>query len=214
MVRAAGLPEFFMNIVLRSASVFALLASALAASAAVTVYTNRASFLAQLAMTTTETFTTDRGLGDGDNLYNGVDYRISNAFGAYTISRGVFNGEQSFGANPSDLDVVLPSAVNGFGADFGLANTGTGLRFSIGGQTVDLSDYLAEPGTGFFGVVSDQAFTPVDFQSAGQRRPSFSSEIYALDNLTYGVANPTPEPATFAALGLGAVAFVKRRKRA
>ncbi len=47
---------------------------------------------------------------------------------------------------------------------------------------------------------------------------SSSTELHVREGLqasadVYGVIDPTPEPATFAALGLGAVVFVKRRRR-
>ena len=197
-----------MKPLLRSASVLAALGATFSAHAVLTVYTSRAAFVAATAgfgASTTETFDTDRALALGDNLYNGVDYRLTGATeGANAISNGALQGDEYF---QSSLDLVFGSAIQAFGADFTEANTSSGLFFTINGETVDLASVLADPGTGFFGVVSSSAFTAVDVN--GGANPN---EIYALDNLTSVQA--VPEPASLAALGLGAVGLLRRRKRA
>ena len=187
---------------LRSVSLLVLAGAAVASQAVLTVYIDRSAFESALTGLTTETFSTDQGFVVGDNLYNGVDYRITGSIpGGNSIGGGVYNGDE-FGDGNS-LDLVFGSSVNGFGADFSRANTADGLTFTILGQTVALKDYLSDPGTGFFGVVSSDSFTVVDFKSG--------NEIYALDNLTYG-SNPTSAvPGPVAALPFALMAIKRRR---
>ena len=188
-----------------------------------------------------ETFDTDQDFVRGDNVYNGnINFRVTTdsrktfvanrvtVFGDGQTSNGMLDGEEdSPGTRFESLAYILPTASKAFGGDFQLRDfgfgPGSGIALTVLGQTFDLRNYLADNTatsrttgnaySGFFGVVTDEAFTTVD--------PSLASsgfgDNYFLDNLTYSpasvAANPVPEPLTAcgAAIGLGGLVLRRRR---
>jgi len=180
-----------------------------AASAALTVFTDRGAFLAAAGGTpVTETFDTARTFAVGPNLYNGVDYHVyGTTAGGNNIGGGVLNGDLfTSGGVPYGVNYVFPNALKAWGQDFNGAATASGLFFTIDGQTLRLADSLPNPGTGFYGVVSTNPFTHVDI--SGGASPN---EIYSGDNLTYVPA--VPEPTTgLALIALAAFPTLSRRR--
>jgi len=172
------------------------------ATAAFTTYTNRAAFIAAGGTLTNETFTTPKTFVTGANLYNGVTYSFAPGVGGNSISGGVYNGDEF---TSSSLDITFSSAMRAWGADFNGAATASGLKFTINGTTFVLSASVPNPGTGFFGVISDVDFTTVDFGSGPP-----PNEIYSMDNMLFGTNVPAPSALSLAAL---AVAGFGRRRR-
>lgn len=99
------------------------------------------------------------------------------------------------------------------------------LSYGALGSTVDGNDFTvgvgasSTNGTGAFGVTTGQFATATSF--LGNFNPSTQALLYRF-NPTTGVytqslisyiGTPTPEPGALAALGLGAVALVRRRRR-
>jgi MYXO-CTERM domain-containing protein len=170
--------------------------------AALTVFTDRTAFLAAAGGTpVNETFSTPQAFVSGNNFYNGVNYFIAGSPGSNSVSGGVLNGDEF---TSTSVDYIFPTPVKAWGSDFTGAFTAQGLNFTINGETVSLNAALGNPGTGFFGVVSDTSFTTVDVFS-----PAPPNELYSSDNLTYV---PVPEP-TGVALAIAAVGLPALRRR-
>ena len=173
------------------------------ARATLTAFTNRAAFEAAAGgVGITETFSVNRTFVVGDNLYNGVNYRITGtSVGGNSISGGILNGDEF---TNTSIDYVFPTSVKGFGADYSGANTSSGLFFTINGETISLASALPNPGTGFFGVVSSSPFTTVDVNGGAS-----PNEIYSLDNLEFVAV---PEPLSGAMMLAGGMLLQARRR--
>jgi hypothetical protein len=176
--------------------------------ATITTYTDRATFIAALGgmPTITETYDVARSFVVGDNLYNGVNYRVTGSTaGGNGISGGVLNGDEF---TNTSMAYVFQLPIFALGADFSGARTSSGINWVINGIVTPI--FSVSPGTGFFGVISTDPFALVDVTTT----PS-PNEIYSLDNFTYSLA--VPEPSTLAFLALSAAslggAFVRRARR-
>lgn len=92
--------------------------------------------------------------------------------------------------------IAFDAAIRGFGADYELAATSSGLTFTINGQT--FNGLTTFPGTGFFGFIDTSPFSTITV--------SGEDEIHQFDNVTFdtAVAAAVPEPATWAMLILAA----------
>lgn len=185
-----------------------------AAQAATTIYTSRAAFD---AATTGRSITDFEENGPGGYTYHGTQYAGANftvdqaAGSIYTVdpafdalySRGtgdVLDLEQGTGVT----FINLAAGVRAVGFDWG-----TGLTANSG-LLIDGVDYgqAANPGLGFFGIVSDSDIGSISLNRNG--------EFYVLDNLTIANVTGVPEPAAWALmiLGFGAVGAAARRKTA
>ena len=182
----------------RALFAFILMASVLPTGATFTTYNDRAAFMAALGSSsaTVEPFSSNLAFVVGDNLYNGINFRITGTVGGNGISGGILNGDEF---TNTSVDYIFALPIFAIGADFTGAATASGLTWTINGTPFQL--FSASPGTGFFGVISTDAFTTVDVSSA--------NEIYSLDNLTYAV----PEPATVAFCGFGLLSLIVLRRR-
>jgi hypothetical protein len=192
-----------MRSILLLAASAALAATGAPATAATTIYTSQSAFLAALSSSTVEDFsdttyvpgltiTSTYGGTAGSGVFNDqVD-----GFTGYTTTFDLASGIYAFGFN-------LDETPNDFGAGINLTLTPGGLL------PVTLSGYTG----GFFGFISDTAFTSVLFSAPGQ-----GVETYSLDNLTFSSAvAAVPEPAAWLMMIFGfgvAGGAVRRRKRA
>lgn len=179
------------------------------ARATITTYTDRTAFMNALggASSTTETFDTAMTFVVGDNLYHGIDFRITGTtVGGNSISGGILNGDEF---TNTSVDYLFSTPIFALGADFNGARTASGLSWTINGIVTPI--FSASPGTGFFGVISTDPFSLVDVTSGPP-----PNEIYSLDNFTYA---PVPEPSSLAFLAFGVVlvsrlVFVRRTRSA
>lgn len=104
--------------------------------------------------------------------------------------------------------ITFASAITDFSLDFGGVSTpaSCGIYAYSGGTQVASANGTAGANftlslTGLTGV-TQIAVTPGDF-----------NDWVGVDNVNYTLAATTPEPASFAILGLGAVALLRRRKK-
>lgn len=208
-----------------TAGLAALLTTQIAGSAlaAVTVYTDRASFLAALAAqnasVTTDTLDADIDAADSITLASGVSSTNSvgsrnDLLGDNGVSGGVL--ANALAANPTLAsginEIGLPGGGIAFGADFAGVGDDLGLdpNASIilsvfdGGapQFFDLVSLLGGE-SGFFGIIADDGeLGLLQLSNSASARNAFT-----LDNLVFAQAAPIPLPG---ALGLfaGAAALL------
>ena len=147
-----------------------------------TIYTDRVSWESHLSAITTEKFT--------DSSLDGVIFLGSGVADAYGASDMFFG---RVGNSSSDqIDWSFGSSIYAFGGDWNLAPGGNG-----GGVTV-LTDstqvgVIADTYTGgFWGVISDTAFSTVTLTNVGT-----GTEAFTLDNLSFSHIAPVPVPPAF-----------------
>lgn len=192
-----------MNVVLRSASVLALFAAALAASAAPLTYT--------LSSTAT-------GVLDGVSFTNAsvVVTGTGDPSGAPTSGNATYVALTSTSVSVAGASDTFTGVMTALSA---VTNTGyftifNGIPSTGGPSVLGLSnaaikaDSVLQP----FGPLSGPVYNPLNVSFATQRG---SFILSAAGTATVVVAPvSTPEPSALAALGLGAVAVLRRRKRA
>ncbi|MEP3226766.1 MAG: PEPxxWA-CTERM sorting domain-containing protein [Parasphingorhabdus sp.] len=195
-------------------SAIALL-SAVPAQAAEVIFTDRTAFDAATgAGLTFESFETEQS-GATVN-YPGFSVTESNGFDfiTHTSINSFFTSATSDGANSIWFDdngsslatFVFDAPINAFGFDVAAAAAGT-MTFSGGAAG---SFALGADTPTFFGLISDTAFTTLQFDMSGGPEVGF-------DALSFGIANvaAVPEPATWAFMifGFGAIGGALRRNR-
>ena len=185
-------------------------------SAAIVTFTDRSTFEASAGTVTSEDFESQTV---GTNLQNATidlgDFTLSVAsvFGTpfNLIDQSGFNAPNAsifagIGLGDGEtMTLLFDIAITSFGADFGALND-----FVQRSQFEVLADILLAPilsgEASFFGFTSDTAFTSLVIRGLPE------SDGFGIDNVTYSVA-PIPVPATLPllALGLGLLAFMRRR---
>ena len=208
--------------------VAALMAAGPASAAVITVYTNQAAWEAAVGgMFETETFdglpVTTPLAANTTHALGLVEFEYPGApdIGSYDDDLPAITGDPdrefqgsvyqaTWGGGdtkPGPHEFTFPYDVMAFGADFRTTTSGAMLTATMAGETIAFDDYLADPGTGFLGVVSDTPFTTVVFDADGG---GYTNEQFYMDDLSF---SNIPEPATLSLLGLGALGLVRRRRR-
>ncbi|GAA0466145.1 hypothetical protein GCM10009096_03510 [Parasphingorhabdus litoris] len=199
---------------LLAGSAFALL-SAVPAQAAEVIFTDRTAFNAAAgAGLTFESFET----AQSGATVNYPGFSVTESGGAnfitHTSINSFFTSATSDGANSIWFDdngnslatFVFDAPITAFGFDVAAAAAGT-MTFSGGAAG---SFALGADTPTFFGVISDTAFTTLQFDMSGGPEVGF-------DALSFGIANAgaVPEPATWAFMifGFGAIGGAMRRQR-
>lgn len=186
-------------------SLLASLGFTTGADAAITHYTDRAAFEADLARVSIDDLT---GITQGA-LYtiHRDDYALSGAF--YGCDGGGCGLNESIGFdypgyvwNYYGVDTfVFETAINGFGFDFAIptALNGTALP-TLAGAT-------ATAAVGFFGYIDTNLFTTVTLTH---------DEMMLIDNVTYGALSTTPSvplPAGLPLLSLALISLAAARRK-
>jgi hypothetical protein len=110
------------------------------------------------------------------------------------------------------------SPIHAFGGlwDLGPAGPGTGIAFMINGTILVPVEVDRNSTGGFFGFISDTAFTSVEEIPGTQNPTEAISEKYDLSALRFGASvNAVPEPSTWAMMivGFSALGFVAYRRK-
>ena len=205
---------------------------AVPASAATTIYNNRASFSAAAGDTTVETFNSFRGQNDfrttpinlaafslvgfgnqGDR--NRIDPSPTFSFGSIdgTALVNAFTagtGATQFAGGRGGFDINFNAPIFAFGADF-TGFGGADTQITAAGSSVNFPAQGLFT-KGFLGFTSDTAFTNIHFEGSPGKGDGFF-----FDNATFSspaVAAAVPEPSTWALMliGFGAVGYEMRRK--
>lgn len=165
-----------------------------------------------------------------DNLASGA-----NVGNAYLLTDGVsfVNGTVlAYGTPPSTPNALIPadatltvdSPVNSLVTSVGFLYASNSLGSGITTTVPSLSVYSGLDGTGsLLGSIALPdtpsglaAYAPITLSFSGSAHSFvFRDQAYThilFDNLSF-TSQPTPEPSALAALGLGAVALIRRRKR-
>jgi hypothetical protein len=195
------------------------------ASAALTIYTDRAAWEAAVGGGIfTEDFNSlaPQIIGDGSTLDTGLlqitrDGSPNGGDGLLEIEPGAnfgnidgttfISGET--GAAPHErVDIEFNGqAIFAFGADWFSPFSGDGIALEVGGELI-LLDSISGFDTGFVGFVSDSdTFTQISI--VGNPADITFQELWSADNFSYAI----PGPAAFALLGVGGLLSGGRRRR-
>jgi hypothetical protein len=180
--------------------------------AAVLTFTDRTAWEAAVSGTiSTETFDNDIAHADVITFDNGVTSTAtpSGSSTGNSVSSGVFNGRVDSAnmlPNPGFLTFDFGGLITGFGADFEDLDEGE-TTLNIGSLTFFAGLYSSIGGPdGFFGLVSDTAFSDIVLYSIG------GDDIFLMDNMST-VSATVPEPATLALFGFAALGVAARRRK-
>lgn len=193
-------------------------------SAAITsFFTNRSAWEAAVGSFSTETFETapvgalpvgTTQLGTVSFTYPGPAHSSAQIEDRATgnLLSGIvgIDGSPFFGDLPAYNDITFQWAATAFGADWFSASSAGQLVLTINGATVNLPTYLPGEGNGFFGFISDTAFTTLRITPLTTNVGN-PGEIYEIDNVSFNLA--VPEPGAYVTLisGLGIVLALRRR---
>lgn len=182
----------------------------LGASAAFTVFTDRAAFLEAVAELDTIQSVVEENFSDPELIPEiaSIDSDFSRA--------GV-----SFGSwyDRVDLDPLNEITINlaletvAFGADFNsidVIGPGTGVDIFVDGEFVATSSRFSD--WDFVGFISDTPFDSVVFKAGSGFSATFQ-DTFRFDNLALGLSEVIPEPNTLSLLGLGLGALLIARRR-
>ena len=203
--------------ILKTSTIAAVALAANSASAAVTTFTDLASWSAAVSgPVVTEDF--NSFTSDVPALFDAGDFSLT-AIGSFAADNGI----EAFDPNPTDIQSLgqdrnidgttyysgdVDDTIVRVAFDFGIraiawdqTSTANGVSISFGGMTANLGS------GGFFGLISDTAFS--GFTLSG------SDGAFGLDNFRYVAATPVPVPAALPllALGLAGLGIAGRRRR-
>lgn len=189
--------------------------------ASVTVYSNRATWLAATSGVTNADFNgiagpgSFVGYGSGPAVIQGLTFTsndsmfvIDPAYYGFPYVDGFFNADYTV---PNLVTVDLPGSYTAVGFDFGGLFTG-GASFDVtlvgvGTFTVSATGSTQDGVLDFAGFTSTAAFTSVILSMPDS--PGYN----AVDNFAYGGASAVPEPSSIALLGSGLFALAGGLRR-
>lgn len=198
-----------------SIALFILLSSHVSA---LTVYTDRAAWESATGSFITENFNnlTPFQFTTGLNSVGLIDVDVTgpvheNQLGGPSTLNGQFAIDRTnhlighvLNGGITHPTIIFQNPVYSFAADWRTTLSGGRLIvLEFDGQTIHFDDYLSGDGSGFLGVIADNAFSQVVFGAE-----STDAEAFGMDNLSF---SPVPEPMTMALLGLGGL-LLRRRK--
>ncbi len=201
--------------------------AAASASASVTVFTDRASWLAAISgstgfedfnSTAVQSFADGQTLSFASGLSITRDGSPNGADGALAISPGSQFGnidgtthlDGETGASPHEV-VRLNFAggpVFAFGADFTSPFSGDGIGLQIGNDLV-LLDFITSFNTGFAGIIIDGGGSVNEIQIVGNPDTITFQELWQADNFQWAVI---PTPGSIAVIGVAGLAATRRRR--
>ena len=186
-----------------TATALAVLCAVAPASAATTIYNDRAAFdLATGGSLTFEDFS--------DTTFENVSL-ATNEPGSAFLTGGQLRARPTPAG--TTLTYTFTSPTNAFGGDFDLSpgGAGNGLRFVLDGGEI-VSEEIGAPFVGFWGFTSDLSFTTLTVEAGSG--PGIA-ETHLFDNLSFGFSAPVapvPLPAGLLLLASALFGFVGLRR--
>ena len=192
---------------------------AVSQAATVTVFTDRAAFLAATFDVATENLnsvTEDRAFNDGTpetvgaltfsqiNASTGgfIDAAPVTFPGAFGIDETV----ASFFVGFDSASITLTEEVTAFGGDWASLNTPGSQRFNINGEEIAPAPTAADNGVvQFYGFISDMPFDVVTITGVSGQGDGFTG-----DNFVFGTAVPLPATLPLMLVGMGLFAALRR----
>lgn len=151
-----------------------------------------------------------------------LGYNTTLFYGNGNVGRNHLRTEGAF--NNVDTEVVFNFAnpINAFGMFItGFESNYAGDIFveynsSVGARSVQIPKPASVGGvaaTGFFGFVDDANFQIFSVKVVSRGDRSNGSDFFGIDDVRFTNCQVVPEPGTIAALGLGALVLLRRRKK-
>ena len=198
------------------------------ASAALTVYTNRAAFLAAtnagyyqegFESTTIGPTSFNFSGGGSGTPYKYVATTTAAAGGFYPFVPNGGPSGQALATSNSNQQIVFTVAagsapITAFGGYFFDTDAAGSLTATLPRVTTDQNaagTYAAPTSSSFTSFIGYTSTTP--FTSLTVYEAPTSNQFPSIDNLIVGTASPVPEPATLAVLGIPAASGLLRRRR-
>ena len=181
---------------------------ALAYAISVTVYTDRSSWESALSGNYTEEDFSDTNLNPGLSIVGDVGFVSPGNQAWWDRVTRAGNETSTFSFSPSII------AFGGYWDLAGQAGPGQGIELTLPGLSgVPLLSVDRTFSGGFWGFISDTAFTDVTLQAWNQ---AGVAETFEFKNLVYSgtpTVDPIPEPATLLLVGTGLGGFLLWRAR-
>ncbi len=160
----------------------------------------------------------DDGTGADSNWTN-LNFTWSGSASLTSLGNFAHGSSFDFDTFASDYDTML-GLYDSTGTLIGFNDDASGLQSEINqGVLADGTYYLAAAGFGNAGFGNGFGLGGNDFGSLnlklnGNSVFSGATTSYNAKSFTFTVGNPVPEPASMAAIGLGAIALIRRRRKA
>lgn len=203
-----------MNHPFRSACLVASLIAASGATQATTVtYSDRASWQAATASSSTVNFNSgsDQVFRGSTYVEGGVTFTSTSVYSIYDISYdAAYHSSGYLDLEGSNRGMAFGSGITSLAFDFGaFYDEAVTLNITFDNGSIFTATVTAPASAyGFFGLTSESAFSSVSLTS--------TQAFLALDDVSFGSANSTtnvPEPGSLALVGLALAAAATARRR-
>lgn len=160
--------------------------------------------------------------GISDTNTDNLGYNTTLFYGNGQVGRKHLRTQPAFNAIDTEIVFNFANPINSFGMFItGLESQFAGDVFveynsSVGARSVMLPKPASQNGvaaTEFFGFVDEPTFQIFSVKVVSRGDRSNNSDFFGIDDVRFTNCQIVPEPGTIAALGLGALVLLRRRKK-